>query len=126
MDSGSDVVRSLNSETSSQVRTHLYCQNTRRASRLSAAWPLWSQNRHVRDAKASVWEYGAADRGAVASGGIAEAVAERSIQSQGGTEGCLTRPDGKAVVISCGTRIGPDGTVSRALDPARENIYALE
>jgi hypothetical protein len=53
-------------------------------------------------------------------------VAERSIQSQEGTEGCLTRPDGKAVVSSCGTRIGPDGTVSRALGPARENICALE
>jgi hypothetical protein len=71
-------------------------------------------------------EYGAADRGAVASGGIAEAVAERSIQSQEGTEGCLKRPDGKAVVSSCGTRVGPDGTVSRVLGPAKESNYALE
>ena len=75
--------------------------------------------------EAAVWEYGAADRGAVASGGIAEAVAGKSIQSRG-TEGCLTRPDGKAVVSSCGTRIGPDGTVSRVLGPAKENNYVLE
>ena len=74
----------------------------------------------------AVWEYGAADRGAVASGGIAEAVAGKSIQSHVGTEGCLARPDGKAVVSSCGTRSGPDGTVSRALGPAREDICALE
>src|ERR1019366_6023181 len=74
-----------------------------------------------------VWQYAPADRRAVASGGIAGAVgAGKSIQSQEGTEGCLTRPDGKAVVSSCGTRIGPDGTVSRALGPARENICALE
>src|SRR5271169_974032 len=31
--------------------------------------------------EAALWEYGAADRGAVASGGIAEAVAGKSIQS---------------------------------------------
>src|ERR1035441_6977619 len=37
--------------------------------------------------EAAVWEYGAADRGAVASGGIAEAVAGESIESQEGTEG---------------------------------------
>ena len=43
--------------------------------------------------EAALQEYGAADRGAVASGGIAEAVAGRSIQSQEGTEGFLTRPD---------------------------------
>src|ERR1035437_904584 len=62
--------------------------------------------------EAAVWEYGAADRGAVASGGIAEAVAGKSIQSQEGTEGCLTRPDGKAVVNSCGTRVGAHGTLA--------------
>jgi hypothetical protein len=33
-------------------------------------------------------------------------VARKSIQSQEGTEGCLTRPNGKAVVNSCGTRVG--------------------
>ena len=66
-----------------------------------------------------------ADRGAVASGRIAEAVAWKSIQSQEGTEGCLAKPDGKAVVSSCGTRIGPDGTVSQALGPASEDICAL-
>ncbi len=33
---------------------------------------------------------------------------------------------GKAVVSSCGTRIGPDGTVSRVMGPAKENNYALE
>jgi rRNA processing protein Gar1 len=32
---------------------------------------------------------------------------------------------GKAVVNSRGTRIGPDGTVSRVLGPAKENNYAL-
>ena len=37
--------------------------------------------------EAALWEYGAADRGAVASGGIAEAVAERSIRSQEGRRG---------------------------------------
>ena len=52
--------------------------------------------------EAAVWEYGAADRGAVASGGIAEAVAGKSIQSQEGTEGCLTKPDRKAATSSWG------------------------
>ena len=50
--------------------------------------------------EAALQEYGAADRGAIASVGITEAVAERSIQSQEGTKGCLTRPDEKAVVSS--------------------------
>ena len=50
----------------------------------------------------------------------------KSNRSQPGTERCLTRADGKAVVSRCGTRIGPDGTVSRARDPARENICVLE
>src|ERR1019366_1784725 len=75
---------------------------------------------------AVVWQYAQADRGAVASGGIAEAVVGKSIQSQEGREGCLTKPDGKAVVSSFGTRIDTVGTLSRALGPAKENIYALE
>ena len=66
--------------------------------------------------------YGAADRGAAASDGIAEAVAGRSIQSQEGTEGCPTRPHGEAVVSSCGTRIGPDGTVTEPWARSPENI----
>ena len=70
-----------------------------------------------------VWQYAPADRRAVASGGIAEAVgAGKSIQSQKGTEGCLTKPDRKAAVSSCGTRVGADGTLSRALGPATEQI----
>src|ERR1035438_6097132 len=70
-----------------------------------------------------VWQYAPADRRAVASGGIAEAVgAGKSIQSQKGTEGCLTKPDRKAAVSSCGTRVGADGTLSRALGPAKEGI----
>ena len=48
---------------------------------------------------AVVRKHGAADRRAVASGGIAEAVgAGKSIQSQRVTEGCLTKADGKALV----------------------------
>jgi hypothetical protein len=35
--------------------------------------------------------------------GIAEAVVGKSIQRQEATEGCLTRPDGKAVDNSFGT-----------------------
>jgi len=68
----------------------------------------------------------AADRGAVASGGIVEAVAGKSIQSQKGTEGSLTRPEGKAVVNSCGTRVAAHGTLCRALFPAEEDNDALE
>jgi hypothetical protein len=53
--------------------------------------------------EAALWEYGAADRGAIASGGIAGAVgAGKSIQSQKRTEGCLTKPDGKAATSSWG------------------------
>ena len=33
---------------------------------------------------------------------------------------------GKAAVSSFGTRVGQTGRLSRALDPVRENIYALE
>ena len=36
--------------------------------------------------------------------------AGKSIQSQEGREGCLTKPDGKVVVSSFGTRIGTVGT----------------
>ena len=57
----------------------------------------------------AVREYGAADRGAVAFGGIAEAVAGKSIQSQEGREGCLTKPDGKAVTRVAGLRLGHTG-----------------
>jgi hypothetical protein len=38
----------------------------------------------------------------------------------------ITLVCGKAGVSSCGTRIGPDGTVCRVLGLARENICALE
>ena len=61
-------------------------------------------------AEAALWEYGAADRGAVASGGIAEAVAGKSIESQEATEACLTRPDGKAWSIVAGLALGHSGT----------------
>src|ERR1035438_2326023 len=63
---------------------------------------------------------------AVASGGIAEAVVGKSIQSRESTEGCLTRPDGKAVVNSCGTLVGAHGTLCRALGPDKENNDAME
>ncbi len=53
-------------------------------------------------------------------------MARKSIQSQEGTEGCLTKPKVKAVVSSCGTRIGSVGTLYRALGPAKENNYPLE
>jgi hypothetical protein len=53
-------------------------------------------------------------------------VARKSIQSQEGTEGCLTRPDGKAVVNSCEIRVGANRTLCRALGPAKENNHALE
>ena len=70
-----------------------------------------------------VWQYAPADRRAVASGGIARAVgAGKSIQSQEGTEGCLTKPDGKAAVSSLGTGVGANGTLSQALRPAKEKI----
>jgi hypothetical protein len=52
--------------------------------------------------------------------------AGKSIQSQEGTERCLTKPDRKAVVSSCETRDGAHGTLCHALDPAKKNIYALE
>jgi hypothetical protein len=43
---------------------------------------------------------------AVASGGMAEAVAGKSIRSQKGTETCLTKPDRKAATSGFGTRVG--------------------
>jgi len=52
--------------------------------------------------------------------------AGKSIQSQERTEGYLTKPDGKGVVSDFGTRVGADGTLSRALGSAKENNYALE
>ena len=52
-------------------------------------------------------------------------VAGKSIQSQERTEGCLTRPEGKAVVNNCGTR-WVHRTLCRALEPAKENNYAPE
>ena len=76
--------------------------------------------------EAALWEYGAADRGAVAAGGIAEAAAGKSIQSHEGREGCLIKPDGKAAVSSFEARIGIVWTPFRALGPAKENICALE
>ena len=39
MDTGSDVVRKLNSETSSQVCTHPFLQSVRRSSASKTAWP---------------------------------------------------------------------------------------
>jgi hypothetical protein len=48
------------------------------------------------------------------------------IQSQKRTEGCLTKPDGKAVVSRFGSRVGAHGTPVQALRPAKENKYALE
>ncbi|HZL69889.1 MAG TPA: hypothetical protein VFC29_21465, partial [Candidatus Limnocylindrales bacterium] len=39
---------------------------------------------------------------------------------------CLTKPDGKAVVNSCGTRVGAHRTLRRAQGPAKGNNYALE
>ena len=66
-----------------------------------------------------VWQYAPADCWVAASGGIAGAVgAGKSIQSQEGTEGCLTKRDRKAVVSSCGACVGADGTLCRA----KENI----
>jgi hypothetical protein len=34
----------------------------------------------------------------------------------------LTKPDGKAAGSSLGTRVGTDGTLSRALSPVKESI----
>ena len=59
--------------------------------------------------KAVVWKYAPADRRAVASGGIDEAVAGKSIQSQEGTEACLTKPHGKAATSSWGLALAQSG-----------------
>ena len=57
-----------------------------------------------------VWQYAQADRRAVASGGIAGAVgAGKSIQSQEGTEECLTKPDGKVAASSWGLALPQSG-----------------
>src|ERR1035437_2203834 len=56
-----------------------------------------------------VWQYAPADRRAVASGGIDEAVAGKSIQSQEGTEACLTKPHGKAATSSSGLALAQSG-----------------
>jgi len=45
--------------------------------------------------EAALWEYGAADRDAVASGGIAEAVAGESSQSQEGDGGVSDKTGSK-------------------------------
>jgi hypothetical protein len=61
--------------------------------------------------EAAIWEYGAADRGAVASGGVAGAAgAGKSIQSQEGMEGCLTKSDGKVATSSLGLALAQSGT----------------
>jgi hypothetical protein len=57
---------------------------------------------------------------ATASGGIAEAVAGKSIQSQEGTEGGLTKPDGKAATSSCGGHWHSREPVPSS-DPTKEN-----
>lgn len=76
--------------------------------------------------EAALWDYGMADRGAVASGGIAgAAVAGKLIQSQEGTKRCLTKSDGKVVFSSLESHWGRRGPV-RALGPAKENKYTLE
>ena len=69
-----------------------------------------------------VWQYAQAARRAAASGGIAEtAGARKPIQSQKG-EGCLTKPDGKTVVSSLGTRVGADGTLVPSPGPSQRKI----
>src|SRR5208283_636685 len=67
-----------------------------------------------------VWRYAPADRSAVASGGIAEVVAGKSIQSQEGTEVCLTKPDGrprpalaKRALGHTGPCAAPPGSIQR-------------
>jgi len=75
----------------------------------------------------AVWRDARADRRAVASGGIAEAVgAGKSIQSQKGREGCLPKPDGKAVVSSCGTWIGAHGDPVPSPGPRQRKNNALD
>src|ERR1035441_9366029 len=70
-----------------------------------------------------VCQHAPADCRAVASGRIAGAAGtEKSIQSQEGTEECLTKPDGKALVSSSGTLVVADGTPCRA----KENVGRWE
>ena len=66
---------------------------------------------------AAVWKHAAADRRAIVSGGIAEAVARKSIQSQEGTQGCLTRLDEIPLGTSLGTRVGAHRTPLPSLGP---------
>ena len=56
--------------------------------------------------EAALQEDGAADRGAVASGRIAEAGGREIDRSKEVTEESLTRPDGKAMVSSTGLELG--------------------
>lgn len=73
--------------------------------------------------KTIVWQSALADHSVAASGGMAEAAGTaKSIQSQKGTESCLTKPDGEVVVRIFGTRVGPDGTLYRALGQAKEKV----
>src|ERR1019366_8062215 len=41
-------------------------------------------------------------------------------------EGCLTKPDGKAVVSSLGTRVGADGTLVPSPGPSQRKNSALD
>src|ERR1019366_6735301 len=70
-----------------------------------------------------VCQHAPADCRAVASGRIAGAAGtEKSIQSQEGTEECLTKPDGKALVSRFGTWVGPCGPCAEpGGQPQREN-----
>jgi hypothetical protein len=66
-------------------------------------------------------------RRAVDSGGIAEVVAAgKSIQSQKGDGGVSDKTGWEGRDQQLGARIGIVWTLSRALGPAKENIYALE
>ena len=77
--------------------------------------------------EAALWEYGAADRGAVASGGVAGAAgAGKSVQSQEGDGGVSDKTGWEGRHQQLGARIGIVWTLSRALGPAKENNYALE
>jgi hypothetical protein len=48
--------------------------------------------------------------------------AGKSIQNQEGTEGCLTKPDGKARSAVSGLGLGHTGPLSQARRPAKEEI----
>jgi hypothetical protein len=77
--------------------------------------------------EAALWKYGAAGRVAVASGGIARAAgAGKSVQSQEEDGGVSNKTGWEGCDQQWGARIGTVWTLSRALGPAKENIYALE